>query len=237
MPSTGAERGPASDEEQPLLGHHTKLRFPSLNLQHWYSHSHSREQWTLQNTKQKVAEFLSSKYGHYSVLTLVSLDVLSMIAGKLGSANVFPTQLIQTDFILKLFKCEQEKSGADWDLALDVLGSMSLVFSCLFMLELIASVWAFGWGYFKSWFHRFDAFIVVAGFIIDVVLVGIIEEIASLIVVMRLWRVTKIVEELSLGSQEQTEDLKCEMDELREENEMLKKEISRLRTTEEGASP
>ncbi|KAH8714722.1 hypothetical protein BGZ61DRAFT_493100 [Ilyonectria robusta] len=221
MPSTGAERGPASDEEQPLLGHHTKLRFPSLNLQHWYSHSHSREQWTLQNTKQKVAEFLSSKYGHYSVLTLVSLDVLSMIA----------------DFILKLFKCEQEKSGADWDLALDVLGSMSLVFSCLFMLELIASVWAFGWGYFKSWFHRFDAFIVVAGFIIDVVLVGIIEEIASLIVVMRLWRVTKIVEELSLGSQEQTEDLKCEMDELREENEMLKKEISRLRTTEEGASP
>lgn len=91
--------------------------------------------------------------------------------------------------------------------------------------------------YFKSWFHRFDAFIVVAGFIIDVVLVGIIEEIASLIVVMRLWRVTKIVEELSLGSQEQTEDLKCEMDELREENEMLKKEISRLRTTEEGASP
>lgn len=255
MASTSVERRPRGDEEQPLIGHQAKLRFPSLNLQHWYSHSHSREQWTLQNTKQKVAEFLSSKYGHYSVLTLVSLDVLSMIAGKLYSANGFPTQLIQSDFILKLFKCEQEKSGADWDLALDVLGSMSLVFSCLFMLELIASVWAFGWGYvtlhttiqqppganvfsyFKSWFHQFDAFIVVAGFIIDVVLVGIIEEIASLIVVMRLWRVTKIVEELSLGSQEQTEDLKCQMEELREENEMLKKEISRLRTTEAGASP
>lgn len=254
MPSTGVERGPASDEEQPLIGHHRKPRFPSLNLQHWYLHPHSREQWTLQNTKQKVAEFLSSKYGHYSVLTLVSLDVLSMIAGKLYSANDFPTQLIQTDFILKLFKCEQEKSGADWDLALEVLGSMSLVFSCLFVLELIASVWAFGWryvtlhitipqpagtdasSYFKSWFHRFDAFIVVAGFIIDVVLVGIIEEIASLIVVMRLWRVTKIVEELSLGSQEQTEDLQHKMDELKDENEMLKKEISHLRTTEDGAS-
>ncbi|KPM43917.1 hypothetical protein AK830_g2613 [Neonectria ditissima] len=201
MASTGVQNGPA-DEEQPLLRRRMKSKFPSLNLQHWYSRPASRERWTIQNTREKTAGFLSSKYGHYSVLTLVSLDVLSMIAGK---------------------------SGPDWDLALDVLGSMSLVFSCLFMVELIASVWAFGWIYFKSWFHCFDAFIVVAGFITDVVLVGIIEEIASLIVVMRLWRVTKIIEELSLGAQEQSEDLEREMDELRKDNDRLRKEISDLR--------
>jgi hypothetical protein len=55
--------------------------------------------------------------------------------------------------------------------------------------------------YFKSWFRCFDAFIVIAGFITDVVLHGIIEEVASIIVVMRLWRVVKIIEELSLGAQ------------------------------------
>ena len=50
-----------------------------------------------------------------------------------------------TDFVLNLFRCEQGRKGSDWDLALEILGSIALVFSCLFMLELIASVWAFGW--------------------------------------------------------------------------------------------
>lgn len=54
-------------------------------------------------------------------------------------------KLTGTDFILNLFKCEQGKKGSDWDLALEILGSVSLVFSCLFVIELIASVWAFGW--------------------------------------------------------------------------------------------
>ncbi|KAH7152630.1 hypothetical protein EDB81DRAFT_789410 [Dactylonectria macrodidyma] len=213
MSSSSVEHEQPADEERPLLHRRRKPRLPSLNLRHWNLHPHVPQQWTIQNTKQQTATFLSSKYGHYAILTLVSLDVLGMIA----------------DFVLKLCKCEQGKTGPNWDHALDALGSMSLVFSCLFMLELIASVWAFGFKYFASWFHRFDAFIVVAGFIIDVVLVGIIEEVASLIVVMRLWRITKIVEELSLGAQEQAEDLQHEIDELKTENDKLRDEISRLK--------
>lgn len=120
------------------------------------------------------------------------------------------------------------------------------------MVELIASVWAFGWryhfpviiiqmtdsdklSYFKSWFHCFDAFIVVAGFITDVVLHGTIEEVASLIVVMRLWRVFKIIEELSVGAQEQTEDLELKIDELRNDNDLLRKEVTHLRRTMDKA--
>jgi hypothetical protein len=53
-------------------------------------------------------------------------------------------ELSSADFILNLFKCEQGKKGSDWDLALEILGSVSLVFSCLFVVELIASIWAFG---------------------------------------------------------------------------------------------
>ncbi|CAG7563104.1 unnamed protein product [Fusarium equiseti] len=191
MASTGVEHRDSALEQQPLLRHHRKARLPALNLQHWQSHPFKGDQWSVRTTREATAQFLSSKAGHYSVLTLVSLDVLSMIA----------------DFVLNLFKCEQGRKGSDWDLALEILGSIALVFSCLFMLELIASVWAFGWKYFNSWFHCFDAFIVIAGFITDVALRGIIEEVASLIVVMRLWRVIKIIEEISLGAQEQNEKL------------------------------
>ncbi|CAM1510966.1 Fc.00g084790.m01.CDS01 [Cosmosporella sp. VM-42] len=215
MSSASVENRRCNDEEQPLLRLRRKPGFPSLNLEHWYSYPLQGERWTMQNPREKTGRFLSSKTGHYSVLILVSLDLLAMIA----------------DFILQLFKCEQGKIGADWDLALDILGSVSLVFSCLFMLELIASVWAFGWDYFNSWFHCFDAFIVVAGFITDVVLRGIVEEVASLIVVMRLWRVIKIIEELSLGAQEQGEEMELKMNELRNDNDLLKKEVSRLRRT------
>ncbi|KAH6893543.1 hypothetical protein B0T10DRAFT_482496 [Thelonectria olida] len=212
MSSTGVEHRHA-DEEQPLLRRRAKPKFPTLNLQHWYSRPLANERWTLHNAREKTARFLSSKAGHYSVLVLVSLDVMSMIA----------------DFILNLFKCEQGKGGPDWDLALNILSSITLVFSCLFMVELIASVWAFGWSYFKSWFHCFDAFVVIAGFITDVILHGIVEEVASLIVVLRLWRVIKIIEELSLGAQEQTEDLETKVEELTKDNSRLREEITRLK--------
>ncbi|KAI5459339.1 hypothetical protein BGZ63DRAFT_390740 [Mariannaea sp. PMI_226] len=207
------------DEERPLLHRRKPKKFPSLNLQHWSSHPLVVEQWRLGNAREKTARFLSSKTGHFSVLTLVSLDVLSMIA----------------DFVLSLFKCEQGKGGPDWDLALDILGSVSLVFSCLFMVELIASVWAFGWSYFKSWFHCFDAFIVIAGFVTDVILHGTIEEVASLIVVLRLWRVIKIIEELSLGAQERGEELELKIEELTNDNELLREQVSQLRRTLEKA--
>ncbi|KAM5364644.1 hypothetical protein ACJZ2D_011425 [Fusarium nematophilum] len=213
MASTSVGYRHRGDEEQPLLRHRKKPKHPSLNLQHWHSHALGGERWTIQNTRQNCARFLSSKAGHYSVLALVSLDVLSMIA----------------DFVLRLFKCEQGKGGPDWDLALSILGSVSLVFSCLFMIELFASVWAFGCKYFKSWFHCFDAFIVVAGFITDVVLRGIIEEVASLIVIMRLWRLVKIIEELTVGAQEQSEELAGKIEELKNDNDALRKEVSHLR--------
>ncbi|KAM0229954.1 hypothetical protein ACHAP5_011498 [Fusarium lateritium] len=213
MSSTSIECRHSSLEQQPLLQYRGRSRLPTLNLEHWHSHPFKGDRHTIGSTREKTARFLSSKAGHYSVLTLVSLDVLSMIA----------------DFILNLFKCEQGKKSSEWDIALEILGSISLVFSCLFMVELIASIWAFGWKYFKSWFHCFDAFIVLVGFVTDVILRGIVEEVASLIVVMRLWRVVKIIEELGLGAQEQTEELSEKLEQCRKVNEGLRNEVDNLR--------
>lgn len=46
--------------------------------------------------------------------------------------------------------------------------------------------------YFKSKFHCFDAIVIVAGFVVDVCLKNTLEEVASLVVVLRLWRVFKV---------------------------------------------
>jgi hypothetical protein len=71
----------------------------------------------------------------------------------------------------------------------------------------------------------------VAGFVVDVILHGILEEAASLVVILRLWRVFKIIEELSVGASEQTEDLEHKIKELKNENELLRKEIERMKAS------
>jgi hypothetical protein len=81
------------EEQTPLLrGLNRGLKSaarPSLNLQHWHSYTLLGDGSTVRNTREKVAHFLSSKPGHYSVLGLVTLDVLGIIAGRqllVGSA-------------------------------------------------------------------------------------------------------------------------------------------------------
>jgi hypothetical protein len=84
--------------------------------------------------REQTQRFLGSKIGHYSVLLLVSLDV----------------SIIFADFLITLYTCEHScgkgSDGVNKDLkkAQDVMEIVSLVFSCLFMSELLASIWAFG---------------------------------------------------------------------------------------------
>ena len=84
-------------------------------------------------SRREIRHFLSSKYGHYAVLLLVSLDVSCIFA----------------DFLIALYVCEHkcekgEILNKDFDKAQDALGIVSLIFSCLFLAELVLSIWAFG---------------------------------------------------------------------------------------------
>ena len=81
--------------------------------------------------RHQTKRFLTSKTGHYSVLLLVSLDVTAIF----------------TDLILQLLTCEGRVPEKDGEEVQNVLGIVSLVFSCLFMGELLASIWVFGWQY------------------------------------------------------------------------------------------
>ncbi|KAH6674477.1 hypothetical protein B0J14DRAFT_666259 [Halenospora varia] len=156
--------------------------------------------------------FLISKYQHYVVLSLVSLDLLSIFA----------------DIIINLYQCDKgEKASPKWDDVRQGLGVAGLVFSCMFMVELVGSVWAFGFRYFNSTFHIFDATVILLGFIIDILLRGVLEEIASLVVVLRLWRFFKIIEEFSVGAEEQMDGLEMRIEQLESENGELKRELRR----------
>lgn len=91
---------------------------------------------TIYDARAKARNLLSSKFGHYTVLLLVSFDVGCIFA----------------DFLIALWVCEhtpcgQEKPGHTVRRLQDIqenLGIVSLIFSCLFVAELAASLWAFG---------------------------------------------------------------------------------------------
>ncbi|KAI9777515.1 MAG: hypothetical protein M1839_008809 [Geoglossum umbratile] len=167
----------------------------------------------IQRVRLAVQRILASKIMHYSVLLMVTLDV-SCIFG---------------DIFIDLFTCGQKHPDRAWGVAREALGNTSLVFSILFMLELLASVWAFGFPYFRSWFHCFDAAVISVGFVVDVLLHGVVEEVASLVVILRLWRIFKIVEEFSVGAEAQMDALTERVEQLEDENRELKKELNTLR--------
>ena len=90
------------------------------------------EDTSIPRLRQSIRWFLSSKWGHYFVIILVSLDITCIFA----------------DFLISLHVCEHKHDKGfnpkGWLTAEDVLGALSLTFSTLFMVELLASLFAFG---------------------------------------------------------------------------------------------
>jgi voltage-gated hydrogen channel 1 len=71
-------------------------------------------------------------------------------------------------------------------------------------VEIPLTLWAFGWrfydplhgkqyGYHHTPFHLLDALVILGSFVSDVFLRGRERELASLIVLLRLWRLLKLV--------------------------------------------
>lgn len=81
--------------------------------------------------------------------------------------------------------------------------------------------------FFGEWFHWLDATVIIASFAVDVVMLVLhgnsIEEIAELIIVLRLWRLIKIIEELSVGMSEGMGQMRERVEELERENLELKR--------------
>lgn len=89
------------------------------------------ENSTVYRARHFLQSFLVSKYGHYFVMILVTLDVAGIFA----------------DFLISLHICEHSKDDMrTWRRVNEGLGILSLIFSCLFVVELLCSIFAFGFG-------------------------------------------------------------------------------------------
>lgn len=81
--------------------------------------------------------------------------------------------------------------------------------------------------YFSSWFHWIDSIVIIVSFVSDLLKQGVVKEITSLVILLRLFRFVKIVEEMSVGAGETMEGLENKIDQLEHENEELKRELRR----------
>ncbi|KAI1490097.1 hypothetical protein F5X96DRAFT_573674 [Biscogniauxia mediterranea] len=169
--------------------------------------------WTSRWRRARAAarRLLASRAKHGLVLALVVVDVAGILA----------------DVFIALVACELGREGEPWVAPTRAaLAHFALAVSCVFVLELAGEVFAAGLGFFTSWFHCFDAFVIVVSFAVDLLEHGVVEEIASLIVVFRLWRFVKIIQEFSVEASEQTEELHKRIEDLEAQKAALEAQLA-----------
>lgn len=88
----------------------------------------------------------------------------------------------------------------DAPLWLEVLSHISLAITSFFLVEVPLALWAFGRNYYNPFgpvihagLHFFDAAIIVTTFVLEVALRGRERELAGLLIILRLWRLVKLV--------------------------------------------
>lgn len=78
--------------------------------------------------RQALQHFFTSTTGHYAILILVGLDVAAILFG----------------ILITLFTCGRDNTHPIWNTVAYALNLTSMVFSCLFVVELLLSWWAYG---------------------------------------------------------------------------------------------
>lgn len=83
--------------------------------------------------------------------------------------------------------------------------------------------------FFDQWFHCFDAFVIVGSFLIDVLSHGVFEDLGSLVIILRLWRLVKVVDEMTSGAEERMEEMTTKLDDLEKQNSALLAQLQERR--------
>ncbi|KAM0747140.1 hypothetical protein T439DRAFT_328910 [Meredithblackwellia eburnea MCA 4105] len=148
------------------------------------------------NLKERLAEKLESRRAHWAVVFLTSLDAIFVLCD------------IGFDF-LKDQRCICDDSCAEDPAILEVFAWFSLVITSIFLLEIPLSLYCFGrrhyWSVEHAYLHLFDAVVISVTFCLEVFLKGREAEIAGLLVLLRLWRLIKLVSTLSVDVTEYNE--------------------------------
>ncbi|KAK0389684.1 hypothetical protein NLU13_3257 [Sarocladium strictum] len=190
---------------------------PLLRQRQHHDDSSSSMEQQIQSYRAKGQQILSSRRKHFIVMSLVALDVAALLA------NIF----------IQLIACEMHQRDEPWvNVLIEYLEAVGLIISSLFIIELAACLFSFGPRYLSSWFHVFDSAIIVLSFAVDVASRGLTQSIGSLLIVLRLWRLAKISEELILGAKERMDLLEQQLHELENENSHLKAQLRTVSSLE-----
>ncbi|EIN07455.1 hypothetical protein PUNSTDRAFT_89783 [Punctularia strigosozonata HHB-11173 SS5] len=168
-----------------------------------------------------TAETLEASRMHKFIIALIAIDascVLTDLAYTILSPTCTPVD------------------GGDSPAWLNITSQISLVITLLFVLEIPLTVWALGWKNYWPFgpvphasLHFFDGVIIITTFVLEVVLRGKERELAALLVILRLWRLVKLVGGVAVGAGEIQEDNAKHLAEtrvaLREANERLRRVV------------
>ncbi|TBU35827.1 hypothetical protein BD311DRAFT_772879 [Dichomitus squalens] len=151
-----------------------------------------------ERAKAQTSEFLESYFLHYTVIALVLVDsacVLADLAYTFLSSDCTPIE------------------GPETPLWLNILAEISLAITTVFLVEIPVTIWAQGIQKFNPFggvphaaLHFFDAVVILTTFVLEVVLRGRERELASLLIILRLWRLVKLVQGIAVSAGELDEE-------------------------------
>ncbi|KAL0569010.1 hypothetical protein V5O48_012962 [Marasmius crinis-equi] len=188
------------DEQQPLLD-------PEAQSRRDNHHSSTRE---------RLAVVLESGPFHKTVITLIVIDTACVLA----------------DLAYTLLTPGCTTPGPEAPAWLEILSAVSIAISSFFLVEIPLTLYTFGLNHYNPFgniphatLHLFDALIILATFVLEVALKGRERELASLLIVLRLWRLIKLVGGVAIGAGEIGEGDAKELAETRVQVEDLKRQL------------
>ncbi|KAI0306531.1 hypothetical protein B0F90DRAFT_1623200 [Multifurca ochricompacta] len=161
--------------------------------------------------RNRISKALESPFVHKLVITLIVIDAACVLA----------------DLAYTLLTPDCETSGTPGaPLWLEVLSLISTTITTLFLVEIPLTLWSLGFSFYNphghvphASLHLFDALIIVTTFVLEVVLRGKERELAGLLIVLRLWRLLKLVGGVAVGTGEMDEDTYTELAKVKTELE------------------
>jgi len=198
-------------EQEPLLPAHN----PSSNGQS------ADEDGPYYRYRHKTAHVLEHPRLHKIVIALITVDAICVL----------------TDLAYSFLSTSCEPPGGEDSPAwLEVLARISLGITTLFLIEIPLNLWAFGLQFMNPFgsvlhggLHFFDTIIILTTFTLEVILRGKERELAGLLVILRLWRLVKLVGGVAVGAGEIEEETVKALEETKSELKLVKAQLTTAR--------
>ncbi|KAJ3169053.1 hypothetical protein HDU87_000881 [Geranomyces variabilis] len=178
-----------------------------------------QESVELVSLRRRIASIIESHLAHILILVLVLIDLLCVVAEILIS------------FLEQQDACREgdplPPSHNEETLFQTVLKVVSISILGVFCCEHALRLFALGFAdYIDNPLHAFDAAVVYGSLILEITLKGTAAEFAGLLIAARSWRIVRVIDGVATAVKVEKEQ---ELRALREENDMLKQELSTLR--------